>query len=224
MMLYVHNGRRGYMIDMNRCLAALLSLLTVFSLGAALAEPLPLGEDADIGELPGKQWELHSLTKTAVTKVSQITGENTENKTQSRFGVWGVDLGSMAVIGDTTYMFGGDTFGDENHGRWRSNVLFLIQDDNPSDGLTIVDAIRDKRGVAKELLVSLKLDWLEMTVIPTNLFAVDDTLYCIYMSVSHWGDQAAGMLVFGPSRRTLAGMDKAEGEWPDLTLSDRQLP
>lgn len=175
-------------VNMNRLLAALVGLLTAFSLGAALADPLLLGEDAAIGELPGKQWELHSLTNTAVTKVSQITGEDTENKTQSRFGVWGVDLGSMAVIGDTTYMFGGDAFGDEKNGRWRSNVLFLIRDDDPSDGLIIMDAIKDKRGVAKELLVSLKLDWLEMTVIPTNLFAVDDTLYCIYMSVSHWGD------------------------------------
>ena len=27
-----------------------------------------------------------------------------------------------------------------------------------------------------------------MTVIPTNLFAVGETLYCIYMSVSHWGE------------------------------------
>ena len=69
----------------------------------------------------------------AVSKAFQITGEESENKTQSRFGVLGVDLGSMAVISNTTYMFGGDTFGDEKNGRWRSNVLLLIEDDDPSD-------------------------------------------------------------------------------------------
>jgi hypothetical protein len=173
---------------MQKLLALLLSALLLSAFGSSLAEPLPLGEDGAVGELPQKQWELHSLTKTAVTKVSQITGEDSENKTQSRFGVWGVDLGSMAVIGDTTYMFGGDTFADENTGGWRSNVLFLIRDGDPSDGLTIVDAVTDKRGKAKELLGSLKIDYTEMTVIPTNLFAVGDTLYCIYMSVSHWGN------------------------------------
>ena len=173
---------------MKRLVSVLMAALLACSFGVSLAEPLPLGEDAAIGDLPGKQWELHSLTKTSVSKVAQITGEESENKTQSRFGVWGVDLGSMAVIGDTTYMFGGDTFGDEKNGRWRSNVLFLIEDDDPSDGLTIVDAIKDKRGVAKELLGSLKQDKVEMTVIPTNIFAVGETLYCIYMSVSHWGE------------------------------------
>ncbi|MFH1512944.1 MAG: DUF4185 domain-containing protein [Bacillota bacterium] len=173
---------------MRKFLAILLSALMVFAADASLAQPLPLGEDSAVGDLPAKQWELHSLTKSTVTKVSQITGEDSENKTQSRFGVWGVDLGSMAVIGDATYMFGGDTFADENTGHWRSNVLFIIRDDDPSDGLAIADAVTDKRGVAKELLGSLKVDNMEMTVIPTNLFAVGDTLYCVYMSVSHWGD------------------------------------
>ena len=174
---------------MRKLIAVLCGALVLFG-GASLAQPLPLGEDGGVGTLPQKQWELHSLGKATVTKVAQITGEDSENKTQSRFDVWGVDLGSMAVIGDTTYMFGGDTFGDENYGHWRSNVLLIIRDEDPADGLTIADAVTDKRGAAKELLGSLKVDNTEMTVIPTNLFAVDDTLYCIYMSVSHWG--AAG--------------------------------
>lgn len=173
---------------MRKTIALLLSVVLLMAVSVSLAQPLPLGSDSAVAELQGKQWELHSLTKTVVTKVDQITGEDSENKTQSRFGVWGTDLGSMAVIGDTTYMFGGDTFGDENYGHWRSNVLFLIQDEDPSDGLTIVDAVTDKRGVAKELLGSLKIDYTEMTVIPTNIFSVGDTLYCIYMSVSHWGE------------------------------------
>ncbi len=69
-------------------------------------------------------------------------------------------------------------------------MLFVIEDDDPSDGLTITDAITDKRGNAKELLLSIKQDGTEMTVIPTNLFSANGKLYCVYMSVSHWG--AAG--------------------------------
>ena len=173
---------------MRKALAMILCALMLSPAGAAPEGPLPLGEDAAVGALPGKQWELHALTKTAVRKVAQITGEDSPNRTQSRFGVWGTDLGSMAVIGDTTYLFGGDTFADEKNSHWRSNVLFIIRDDDPSDGLTIADAVKDKQGKAKELLGSLKVDRVEMTVIPTNLFAVGDTLYCVYMSVSHWGD------------------------------------
>jgi hypothetical protein len=172
--------RKGFLL-----LLALILLIPSASFGETVP---PLGEDAAIGNLPGKQWTLHPLAKTIVNKVSQITGEESPNKTQSRFQVWGVDLGSMAVIGDTTYLFGGDTFGDDKNGSWRSNVLFLIEDDDPSDGLTITGAVTDKRGKAKELLGSLKVDKTEMTVIPTNIFAVNDTLYCIYMSVSHWGE------------------------------------
>ncbi|MBN1778013.1 MAG: DUF4185 domain-containing protein [Clostridiales bacterium] len=172
---------------MRKRLAVLAAVLAALSLSASMAAPLPLGEDAAVGKLPDKQWELHSLKQTAVTEVAWITGEDSENKTLSRFGVWGVDLGSMAVISDTTYMFGGDTFFDENKRYWRSNVLFLIRDGDPSDGLTISGAVTNQLGAAKELLGSRKIDYAEITVIPTNIFAVVNTLYCIYMSVSHWG-------------------------------------
>lgn len=39
----------------------------------------------------------------------------------------------MAVLNGKTYMFGGDTFGAEDQSHWRSNVLFVIEDDDPSD-------------------------------------------------------------------------------------------
>ena len=179
---------------MKRLIACLLA--AVLMLGCAAAEeaappdPAVFAQDEGILRLPGKQWALHSLKKMTSSKVAQITGEDSENKTQSRFGVWGTDLGSFTVLDGKTYMFGGDTFADENTSGWRSNVLFIIEDDDPSDGLTITDAITDKRGNAKELLLSIKQDGTEMTVIPTNLFAANGKLYCIYMSVSHWG--AAG--------------------------------
>ena len=174
---------------MRRLLAILCAALLLAT--GALAESAPaLGEDAAVGELPGKQWALHDLSAATSVKVAQLTGEESENKTQSRFGVWGTDLGSFTVLGGKTYLFGGDTFSTEDSDDWRSNVLFIIEDDDPSDGLTITDAVTDKRGNAKELLLSLKQDNTEMTVIPTNLFAANGKLYCIYMSVQHWG--AAG--------------------------------
>ncbi len=167
-----------------------LLLVGLLSPVSSLAtEPVPpLGEDRAIGSLLGKQWALHDISTVAVEKVAQITGEDSLNKTQSRFGVWGTDLGSLAILGDTTYMFCGDTFSTETNGYWRSNVLFKIQDDDPSDGLTITGAVLDRNGNAKEILASKKLDKVEMTVIPTNIFEANGTLYCVYMSVAHWGD------------------------------------
>lgn len=154
---------------------------------ALLLPTLAVAED-DLSALPGKADALHQLSRPKVKLVSQITGEDSPNKTLSRFRVWGTDLGSMAEMNGKVYMFGGDTFASANSDDWRSNVLFIIEDDDPSDGLTITDAITDKWGRAKELLYSAKKDYSQMTVIPTNLFAVDNTLYCVYMSVSHWGE------------------------------------
>lgn len=162
------------------CFLLLLALL----MPAAQAQ----GDELEaLNALPGKQQELHDLSGTKTVKVTQLTGEDSFNKTQSRFGVWGTDLGSIAKLNGRYYLFGGDSFGDEKNAHWRSNVLFVIEDEDPSDGLTIVDAIKDKQGKAKELLLSLKQDKVEMTVIPTNLFSANGKLYCIYMSVSHWG-------------------------------------
>ena len=179
---------------MKRFVAYLLIALLLISSATATAERSSeasdssvFAQDEGILRLPGKQWSLHGLKKMTCAKIAQITGEDSENKTQSRFGVWGTDLGSFTVMDGKTYMFGGDTFSDEQSHGWRSNVLFIIEDDDPSDGLTITDAITDKQGNARELLLSIKQDGTEMTVIPTNLFAANGKLYCIYMSVSHWG-------------------------------------
>jgi hypothetical protein len=49
---------------------------------------------------------LHDLTGVQTEKVAQITGEDSENKTQSRFGVWGTDLGSFTRLNGKTYLFG----------------------------------------------------------------------------------------------------------------------
>ena len=141
----------------------------------------------DICLLPNKSDSLtEGLRAVSVTKVSQLTGEASPNRTLTRFNVWGTDLGSMTEMDGLVYMFCGDTFSNAQYGDWRSNVLFIIEDDDPSDGLTISDAVTDKWGRAKELLLSRKIDNSQITVIPTNIFAVNGTLYCMYMSVKHW--------------------------------------
>jgi hypothetical protein len=169
-------------------LTAILLILSLLTPLCALAQSTDLGEDEAIGRLPGKQWALHDLTGVTTQKISQLTGEDSPNKTLSRFGVWGTDLCSFTVLDGKTYLFGGDTFSSENSEGWRSNVLLISEDTDPSDGLDITDAVTDKRGNAKELLLSIKQDNTEMTVIPTNLFSAQGKLYCVYMSVSHWGD------------------------------------
>ena len=166
----------------------LISLLLTLAL--VCASCVCLAEDTAIWELPNKATALSpNLMGNKVSFVAQITGENSANKTLSRFNVWGTDLGSMAEMDGKVYMFGGDTFSSAQNAGWRSNVLFIIEDEDPSDGLTITGAITNKKGTeAIELLGSAKRDHVQMTVIPTDIFAVDDTLYCIYMSVKHWNE------------------------------------
>ena len=170
----------------NRILASALALcMTLVPLHAFADE-----KDDAVWQLPKKRQEL-ALQKgrVKVEKVAMVTGEESENKTKSRFNVWGTDLGSMVEMNGKVYMFCGDTFSDEKSNDWRSNVLFVIEDDDPSDGLTITGAITDKWGRAKELIRSRKRDYEQMTCIPTNIFAVNDTLYCMYMSVTHWNEK-----------------------------------
>lgn len=197
---------------MKRFLCVLLALLICLPC-TALA-----GEDA-VWSLPNKVDSLtEGLILTKVSKVSQITGEDSPNKTLSRFNVWGTDLGSMTELDGKVYLFGGDTFSSANSEGWRSNVLFIIEDDDPSDGLTITDAVKDKWGSAKELLPSVKRDNFQMTVIPTDVFTIGSNLYCIYMSVKHWNEQGGSWVCdySGLAKSTDAGQtwQKLSLHWP----------
>ncbi len=164
---------------MKRVIAFLLFLCMLLPF-AALADE----DDQLVWELPNKAQEFtKGLRKTQTTKASQITGEDSPNQTLTRFNVWGTDLGSMTEMNGKVYMFCGDTFSSEKNADWRSNVLFIIEDDDPSDGLTITGTAPDKWGRSKECIVNSHT----VTMIPTNIFSVDDTLYCIFMRVTYWG-------------------------------------
>ena len=148
---------------------------------------------------PDKPFVLTGVTR--LTQIAQLTGPDAINDTAAA-AVAGTDLGSMANIGDRTYFFFGDTFGERDSdsyggqgGIWRSNVSAWATDDDPSDGITFDGwTPADDLGWA-EALVEGEHDANdgqgEVTKIPTHGFAVGDTLYMSYMSVSYWGEPGA---------------------------------
>lgn len=121
-----------------------------------------------------------------VEMVAQLTGYGGINDTVADYGVYGTDLGHTFVAGDELYMIFGDTFA-ANGSDWRSSAAAVITDDDPGDGLTFERMITDRDGHAAELIPSKKIDFDEITVIPTYGVAVGDRLFLHYMSVRHWG-------------------------------------
>jgi hypothetical protein len=118
--------------------------------------------------------------------VAKLIGVDSINDTLDRYGVAGADLGHTFVYDGELYMVFGDTFGIAG-GDWRSNTLAVIDDDDPSDGLTFDRMIEDAPGHAKEVLSSKKFEHDEITVIPTYGIAIGDRLFLHYMSVHEWG-------------------------------------
>lgn len=121
-------------------------------------------------------------------QIAQLTGPPPSiNDTVTGWLVSGTDLGSTFMHKGEIVLVFGDTFGID--GRfWRSNVLGFSTDDDPSEGVTIDRMITNEYGHAIELLPSKKVDFEEMTVIPTYGISVDDRMFLHYMSVSHWGE------------------------------------
>ncbi|QJD88409.1 DUF4185 domain-containing protein [Cohnella herbarum] len=129
-----------------------------------------------------------------LTQVSQLTGADSPNKTD-QYGVYGTDLGSMINADDRTYFVFGDTFGERppdmiggGGSYWRSNTIAYSTDNDPTDGITLDGMVSDEIGLAKELIPSAKVDYEEMTTIPTHGLYANGALYLYYMSVNHWGD------------------------------------
>jgi len=136
-----------------------------------------------------------------LTEIAQLTGPDAINDTES-VGVAGTDLGSMVNLGDRTYFLFGDTFGERDPdssggqgGFWRSNVAAWTTDADPSDGISFEGwAPVDGIGFAAAMIEGehdANTGGGEVTKIPTYGFAVGDTLYVHYMSVSYWGDPGA---------------------------------
>lgn len=135
-----------------------------------------------------------------LTEVAQLTGPDAMNDTTA-VAVAGTDLGSMANVGDKTFFFFGDTFGERDPesiggqgGFWRSNVAAWTTDDAPSDGIEFDEWVVDDVGLAAPLIEGdhdANGAGGEVTKIPTYGFAIDETIYVSYMSVRFWGEPGA---------------------------------
>lgn len=130
---------------------------------------------------------------TGLEELAQLTGLDSINKTD-RFAVAGTDLGSMFNIDDKTYFVFGDTFGYRALGLiggrgtdWRSNVMAVSSDDDPSDGITFDHFIAGASNHAHELIPSAKRKGIEITRIPTHGVEAGSSMYLYFMSVNNWG-------------------------------------
>ncbi len=204
-----------------RVAAVAASAVLVGGLSACAAPGLPVVDsDAD------KPFVLSGVSN--LTQIAQLTGPDGMNDTESA-AVAGTDLGSMTNLGDRTYFFFGDTFGQRDPdsiggqgGVWRSNVSAWTTDDDPSDGIRFDGwAPVDDLGWAQALVEGehdINDGDGEVTKIPTHGFAIGDTLYISYMSVSYWGEPGAwdanyaGLAKSTDQGRTWTPLD--EPRWP----------
>ena len=131
-----------------------------------------------------------------VRDVGLITGESSANRTGSRFGVYGTDLGILWDNGNGEVLMAfGDTYGaawagngsGPDHADWRFNVLAGSTTTDLAGGLAWYPVVTRTDGVAAQVLDGDPAVGHEATVIPTSGIAVDGVNYLHYMSVARWG-------------------------------------
>lgn len=202
-----HRRRRRF-----AAIGAVALVVAISACAPSPDDPVPLRAD------PDAPFVLAGVS--GVTQIAQLTGPDGINDTAAA-GVAGTDLGWMLAAGDRTLFVFGDTFGDRapdavgaQGGFWRSNVSAWTTDDDPSDGITFDGwAPADDLGLA-EALVEGEHDANdgtgEVTKIPTGGFAVGETLYLSYMSVSFWGEPGAWDAAYAGLARSTDGGDSWE--------------
>lgn len=133
-----------------------------------------------------------------VEVVASVTGEDSPNRTGTRFGFLATDLGILWDDGDGNVLAAfGDTYGKGWQGPGaglrsadhRRNVLLRgprVAGTELSTGLPLNQAVQDRPGHAAEILPKDHRRLLESTVIPTAGIAVDGVQYLHYMSVARW--------------------------------------
>lgn len=178
---------------LRRTTATAASALLILGLAACAG-----GQSVKVDPNPDKPFVLDGVSN--LNEIAQLTGPGAMNDTAS-VSVAGTDLGSMTNVGDRTFFFFGDTFGERDPdsiggqgGFWRSNVAAWTTDDDPSDGISFDGWVEDGIGLAAALIEgdhdANEADG-EVTKIPTYGFAIGDTIYVSYMSVRHWGEPGA---------------------------------
>jgi len=133
-----------------------------------------------------------NVTASGLAQIGWITGENSPNRTMTRFGVAATDLGVMWDRGDGTVLVAfGDTFGagwggsgaGPGNADWRSNFITTSSTTNLDEGLAL-----DLAGGGNRAEAVLPPAPGEVTVIPTTGIAIDGRQYMHYMAVTHWGE------------------------------------
>ena len=183
--------------------AASLLFGTVVSTGMASADPCSkytlnssdsvaaLSGSSAVGSVSSPSWlkgipvGLPTLNGNT-TAMHILTGPNGPDQL-SKYGLASTDLGFMwdAGNGRTLAAFG-DSFscGSKGNG-WHSNALFESDDRDPSNGIHLNRPVNADKS-AEFLPRSLKIDGVEMTVIPTTGIEIDGTQYLDFMSVQKW--------------------------------------
>ncbi|NPD90469.1 MAG: DUF4185 domain-containing protein [Asgard group archaeon] len=117
---------------------------------------------------------------------SQLTGASALSDS-TPYDVYGTDLGIILKHNGIYYYIFGDTLGNGGL-NWRSNTMAYSYDSDPSDGISLNGWIASPiAAYAKELISSLKVDFVEKTCIPTAAVSHDGLILIYYMSVRHWG-------------------------------------
>lgn len=117
---------------------------------------------------------------------SQLTGASALSDS-TPYDVYGTDLGIILKHNSIYYYIFGDTLGSGGL-NWRSNTMAYSFDSDPSDGIVLNGWIASPIAVyAKELISSLKVDFVEKTCIPTAAVSHEGLMLIYYMSVRHWG-------------------------------------
>ncbi|WP_295646635.1 DUF4185 domain-containing protein [uncultured Corynebacterium sp.] len=152
---------------------------------AALSGPSALGSASTPSWLKGIPIGLPLLSGN--TKAMHIlTGPNGPDQL-SKFGLASTDLGFMwdAGNGRTLAAFGDSFSCGANNNGWHSNAIYESDDQDPSNGIHLTRPVNADRS-SEFLPRSLKVDGVEMTVIPTTGTEVNGTQYLDFMSVKKW--------------------------------------
>lgn len=149
-----------------------------------------------------------------VELVAPVTGEDSPNRTGTRFGFLATDLGILWDDGAGGVLAAfGDTYGEGWQGPGagarsadhRRNVLARSTRTDLSEGLRLDEVIEDFPGHAGEILPADPRRRIESTVIPTAGIAVDGVQYLHYMSVKLWGRPGHWRTNYGGIARSTDG-------------------
>lgn len=165
---------------------------------------------------------------TRVDEIALVTGERSPNRTGSRFGVHGTDLGILWDNGNNEILAAfGDSYGagwagsgpGPDDADWRWNVLAGSTTTDLSGGLPLYPVVTRPDGTAAQFLPRAADVDHEVTVIPTTGIAASGVNYVHYMSVRAWGPPGrwrtnhGGIAVSHDLGRTWAR--PAHARWPN---------